>query len=392
MPFTVPNEIVPAETEQDTIFGMEASQFRFVFTIFVAVFLSPLFSQVKTTQARHLFSLVPGLVMNFFIYGLDGIHPIIMTGYCYLIMRYVRSVYMPHIFFVISMAHLTYGQIYRYKYLYLIYTFDWTASTMLIAFRLAGAAWAVRDGRVILQEQQQQQQQMASAKAVEEGVSGDPTASRRVNKKDPYSLLTAQQKELAVMRDMTLLEVFGLSFFFPGFTAGPYPEAKRYIEFCERTGMFAAAPSPFKMSNRGIRQKVGEFVVSALVFATVSDTLSEDTLREESFVQKTNVFERILFMIVSVNVGSCKYYIVWSLGELGHILSGISYDGVDASGREKWDGCLQMDLKKFYTFKTCREVTSSWNKVKYIYIYTSFLLTASHIILYVCFCSALKIT
>lgn len=359
MPFALRDEIEVAPAEDagvDTILGMEASQFRFISSLFIGVFLSPLFLKVKGTQSRHLFAFIPGLLMSFYIYGLDGLHPLLMATYTYLIMKYVRSKYMPHIVFFLTMAHLTYGQIYRYKYLYLIYSFDWTASTMLIAFKLTGAAWAIRDGRIIASHQslelngtpsQQQQQQQQSK-----------------HKKDSFSLLTNQQKDLSILKDMSLLEVLGLAFFFPGFTCGPYPEVKRYLEFAESTGTFASLPNPLRYENKALRRKVAEFAVSAGIFLTLSDTLNEDLLRDDAFVEKTNVFERILFMIAAVNAGSCKYYIVWSLGELGHILAGVSYDGVDPTGKEKWDGCLQMDLKKFYTFKTCREVTNSWNKVK----------------------------
>lgn len=347
--------VTPEGLEQETILGMEASQFRFISSLFIGTILSPLFNYIHTPRNRHLYSLIPGLLMSFYMYKIDAIHPLLMATYFYLITKYIRSNYMPHIFFTISMLHLTYGQIYRYKYLYLIYTFDWTASTMLMAFKLAGAAWAIRDGRIIARHASEE------GRAGNDNISGSPPNKGRG---EPYNQLTAQQKELAFPRDLTPLEAFGLAYFFPGFTSGPYPEAKRYVEFVERTGAFAGgAPNPLTSENRGIRQKFAEFVVSAGIFVLLSDTLNEDKLRDKEFLEGTNIFERIGFMILAVNAGSCKYYIVWSLGELGHILSGVSYNGVDKNGKDRWDGCLQMDLKKFYTFKTCREVTNSWNKV-----------------------------
>ena len=214
------------------VMGMELHQFKFIVSLVIALVLSPLYIFFKTPFSRHLFSFIPGLFMAFFIYDFPGINILIMVLYFYLIMTYVNPIIAPHVSLFALMAHLICGHIHRYKYYYLFYTSDWTVSGMLLVFRLAGTAWSIRDGYVI------------------QNRGKDKEADRL------YALLTPQQKEAAVDRKLTFLELLGLAFFFPGFTGAPYPEAKRYLEFAESRGVFGGMPSPVSAkSNKTLVRK-----------------------------------------------------------------------------------------------------------------------------------------
>lgn len=288
------------------VMGMELHQFKFVVSLVIALALSPFYVFFKTPTARHLFSFIPGLFMAFFIYDFPGINIVIMVLYFYLIMKHVDPIIAPHVSLFALMAHLICGHIYRYKYYYLFYTSDWTVSGMLLVFRLAGTAWSIRDGYVIRNR-------------------GKDKETDRL-----YSLLTPQQKEAALDRKPTFLELLGLSFFFPGFTGAPYPEAKRYIEFAENRGVFSGMPSPLSTKNN--KKLVKTFLllgVYALCYFSLVDVVPEERLQDREFVNSTSLLYRIGYMLLSVHIGSCKYYVVWTFGELANMISGVSYNGGD---------------------------------------------------------------
>lgn len=288
------------------VMGMEVHQFKFIVSLIISLVLSPFYNFLHTPTSKHIYSFVPGLFMAFFIYDFPGIHILLMVLYVYLIMKLVHPIYAPHVTLVTLMLHLLYGHVYRYKYMYLFYTSDWTVSGMLLVFRLAGASWAMRDGYVIKHH--------SDDKALEK----------------MYDLLTPQQKDAAVERQMSLLELLGLSFFFPGFPGAPYPEAKRYLDFVERKGIFENMPSPLNLSeNKGIVKALGLLGVYVLVYFGLVDVIPEERLQEKEFVETTSLLYRIGYMIVSVHIGSCKYYVVWTFGELANMFSGVGYNGPD---------------------------------------------------------------
>lgn len=288
------------------VMGMELHQFKFVVSLVIALILSPIYSYLKTPFSRHIFSFIPGLFMAFFIYDSPGINIILMVFYFYLIMKFVNPIYAPHVSLTALMLHLTYGNIYRYKYMYLFYTSDWTVSGMLLVFKLAGASWSMRDGYVIKHHNEDK------------------------NLEKLYNLLTPQQKEAALDRQLSILELLGFSFFFPGFSGAPYPEVKRYIDFVEKKGSFENMPSPLSPSNnKNLVKTCGLLVVYVLIYFSLVDVIPEERLQDINFVNSTSLLYRIGYMIVSVHIGSCKYYVVWTFGELACMVSGISYNNPD---------------------------------------------------------------
>jgi lysophospholipid acyltransferase len=284
-----------------------------------------------SANARHLFALVPGLIACIVLYGADVLHPVAMVLYSYALLRWLPPHVAPHAICFVAMAHQTAGHVQRMYTDYLSYTLDWTLSTMLITFKLCDAAWAVRDG----------------------AVSADAAARR----------LTPGQMHAAVSRRPTLLELAAFAFNFQGFATGPWPEFRHYLEFAERRGPFHSPHSPPSVDPFVSRAATGRVLATGLAGAAilVSSACPEARLLDAEFASQP-LWRRLLYMVISVELGSFKYFFTWWLGELACVLSGLAYNGRDkATGADRWDACLQVDLLAFKRCTDAKGLTTYWS-------------------------------
>lgn len=262
-------------TTEGEILGVSAGMFRFCIVLVAGAALSPFHHLIKTPTNRHIFALVPGLAISLAIYGLDTLHPVSMVLYSHLLMTFLRPSVAPHAVLFFAMVHQTVGHIVRMRREYLEYTLDWTLSTMLVTFKLAEAAWSVRDGF-------------------------------HVNPND----LTPDQSSSAVRRHPTLLELFAFCFNFQGFVAGPWPEFRHYLDFAELKGIHSE-------SFQGGRPLVPQWRNPAAVgrvFATIgagvvilaSSSWPEARMLDADFAMNRPLHSKLLHMIVSCELGSFK--------------------------------------------------------------------------------------
>jgi len=317
----------------------------FVFSMVLTFFqlFAPFFHFIRDTKNRHFFAASLGFIGLILEYGESAIHPIAMVIYCYLIMRYVPVRSSPHVFLAVAMAHQTYGHIYRAMFDYLSYSMEWTLSTMLLTLKLAGAVWSRRDGYV----------------------------QKEAQEKGENVKFTRLQQEAAICRDFSLLELFSFGFFFPGVFVGPFHDIKQYLDFIEFNGRYADLTAP---KGEKPRVTLGRIVKSPqfwtrplfsvfyiLIYFVGEWYFYDRNMCKEEFHENYNFIQRILYLIVSVEMGNCKYYFTWTIGEIGTILSGLGYAGENPDGSLQLDACIQIDIIKFKMTSDPKDLTKYWS-------------------------------
>lgn len=272
---------------------------------------SPVYHVVHGRRARLLLSAL-GVAALGAMYGADALHLVAMYACCCAVHRLAPAAAAPHVFLALAMAHLTAAQVHRYRHEYLCYSLDWSLSGMLLALRLADALWARRDG-------------LAAAR-------GAP--------------LSRTQRAEALDRDLTPLELFGFAFFFPGVLVGPFRDIRQYLAFVGYDGVYAAlAPDapPQGRVTLGMLARSRSFVsrvwmppLTLAAFMCAGRLVPEDAMYTDAFRTQHGFWYRVLYAVLATEAGHSKYYFTWSCGELGTILSGLSFEGFKPDGSLRW--------------------------------------------------------
>lgn len=112
---------------------MSEGQIRFTKIFAGAALLAPLFRVVRRPLLRNALAAAPGILFAVYAYGVGGaLHPLAMTLYAYALIRWLPASKAPLALLAVAMAHQTWGHFDRMHRLYLVYTLDWTLSTMLV--------------------------------------------------------------------------------------------------------------------------------------------------------------------------------------------------------------------------------------------------------------------
>lgn len=275
---------------------------------------SPVYHVVHGRRARLLLSAL-GVAALGAMYGVDALHLVAMWACCCAVQRVLPVHVAPHAFLALAMTHLTAAQVHRYRHEYLCYSLDWSLSGMLLALRLADALWARRDGA-----------------AVHRGVP-----------------LSRTQRAEAVDRALSPLELFGFAFFFPGVLVGPFRDVRQYLDFINYEGVYAAL-APVKdgeekkqrvtlamlARSRSFLSRVWMPPVTLASFMLAGRFVPEDAMYTDEFRAQHGFWFRALYAFLATEAGHSKYYFTWSCGELGTILSGLSFDGFKSDGSLRW--------------------------------------------------------
>ena len=103
-------------------------------------------SILKGTNNRHLFSIIVGLFIQFFMFRFEIIHPMIMTAVAYLLMHVLPREQQNKAVIVFVMVYLSTSHIYRMITNFGGWDMDITTYTMILTTKLSALAFCYRDG------------------------------------------------------------------------------------------------------------------------------------------------------------------------------------------------------------------------------------------------------
>ncbi|XP_020278739.1 lysophospholipid acyltransferase 2 isoform X2 [Pseudomyrmex gracilis] len=241
----------------------------------------------------------------------------------------------------IALIYLSCIHLHRQMYDYGSYKLDITGPLMVITQKVTSLAYSIHDGLTRREEE-----------------------------------LTQMQRHQAVQKMPSTLEYFSYIFHFQALMAGPIIFYRDYIDFIHGNHLpgtksiasfyekrnqqneIVVEPSPTLV----VAKKVTASLLCALIFITLIPTFPIQRLKENEFLETTNIFHMIIFLMMTTMLVRFKYYHAWLFADAICNNSGLGFNGYDEQGNARWDMTSNVDVYKFEMSLTLRDSISSWNK------------------------------
>ncbi|CAI4800284.1 CFF_collapsed_G0052220.mRNA.1.CDS.1 [Saccharomyces cerevisiae] len=268
----------------------------------------------------------------------------ISTMFTYLISRFYRSKFMPHLNFMFVMGHLAINHIHaQFLNEQTQTTVDITSSQMVLAMKLTSFAWSYYDGSC--------------------------------TSESDFKDLTEHQKSRAVRGHPPLLKFLAYAFFYSTLLTGPsfdYADFDSWLN-CEMFRDLPESKKPMRRHHPGERRQIpknGKLalwkVVQGLAWMILS-TLGmkhfpvKYVLDKDGFPTRSFIF-RIHYLFLLGFIHRFKYYAAWTISEGSCILCGLGYNGYDSKTQKiRWDRVRNIDIWTVETAQNTREMLEAWN-------------------------------
>ncbi|XP_071500100.1 lysophospholipid acyltransferase 5-like [Diadema antillarum] len=321
-------EINPISTffeELSVIVGVGVVDLRFYVTILLCYPLGLFARRYVISSApntQHLFYAAAGLSMAYFNYGLDCLHYVITIVVNFLLLQLIGGTRLSvFISFVYNMGYLMICYLNKKEDFHAL---SWDTPQCVLCLKVIGMAFDVYDGH-------------------------------KPNKEK----LNRDQKENCVPRIPSLLEVSGFSLFFAGFMSGPQFSMRQYLLL---TNCQLLPKSEMKNPSNLVPAARCFFLGLIYLFMTIvcKPVFSNKYLLSNEFKNASPVY-RVYAVLLWGVFDRSTYITAWLMAEGSCILTGLGYNGVDKHGRSRWDHCENINVSKYETSLTFRELISSYN-------------------------------
>ncbi|GAB6019309.1 hypothetical protein CHUAL_000904 [Chamberlinius hualienensis] len=304
------------------ICGSSAPALRLLISVLLGypfAFLYRKFFFDRNANHQHLYFALSGIYLCYFNYGFDVLHIIgcILVLYILLVVK--------------GGTRFSVGAAFLYFMVYLIlgyyytetddYDIKWTMPQCVFTLKAIGLVFDVYDGKK------------------DKSQHGDDRNRNALN------------------RNPSLLEIAGYSFFYGTCLVGPQMPFIRYLHFVNKEGDYSN-----KKLNSLMPGLTRAFVgLSYLTFFLIGNSfLPFDYIFADSFKNKSFIV-RFLLITLWGKLGYSKYLISWILSEGSCILTGVTYNGKDENGKDRWDGCANVNLVRFETATKFNHVIQGFN-------------------------------
>ncbi|KAH0949625.1 hypothetical protein HN011_006924 [Eciton burchellii] len=322
--------------------GLPIDQVNFLLTQFTALMLAGLLRTslrpvITAPAARHLYGLTIGLAFGYFCFGRQAIHLAGLPTLCYIAMRTQSPRRMQRVVLAIALIYLSCIHFHRQIYDYGSYTLDITGPLMVITQKVTSLAYNIHDGLV-----------------------------RRTEE------LTPMQRHQAVQKMPTTLEYFSYIFHFQALMAGPVIFYRDYTDFIHRQHISGTKADSYDRTSREIApepsptwivvKKIAMSFMFAILFITFIPIFPIQRLKENEFLEKTNIFYKVWYLMTTTMLARFKYYHAWLFADAICNNSGLGFNGYDERGNPRWDAVSNIDVYKFETSLNLKNAIESWNK------------------------------
>ncbi|KAK9478834.1 MBOAT, membrane-bound O-acyltransferase family-domain-containing protein [Lipomyces japonicus] len=332
----------PVETTEETtrtLYGIPIDLLKLVLTLVLSYPFCGILKRLPDDKPiyKQIFCLS---VSAFYLLGIfdlkDGLKTLLISSLTtYGLAKYVKNPLMPWIVFAFVMTHLTYSHVERYRNPLNAGNVDVTGAQMVLVMKLSAFAWNVHDGR------------------------------------QSQSELSPIQQDRALPRLPSLFDFLTYVFFFPSMLIGPsfdYAEFRRWLDLSmfENSNNNTTNVNQLKQkrkiprSGRVATKKAIEGVAWIVLWLVLSTKFAPELLLSDWFVSKNIIF-RIFYLWPLGFSYRLKYYGAWSLAEGSCILSGLSYNGKNPAGKNKWDRVRNIDPWRFETGQNTFTLLETWN-------------------------------
>lgn len=173
--------------------------------------------------------------------------------------------------------------------------------------------------------------------------------------------LSENQKQMQIKKTPSFIRYLAWIFFFPTVMTGPACTFVEYDHWASGEVHENLIKKP--RSTSLIARRLVEGVVWVLVYMqTSSFALDPQFYTRSWYASRSFLFKAFALWILGV-LYRTKYYAAWTLSEAACIHVGISYNGVDESGQEKWDRMRNVSPMGVEFGQNIRGVLADWNIV-----------------------------
>lgn len=284
------------------------------------IYRSAVYGRSSTTQ--HVYFILCGMYMGYFNFGLEVLHSlanmIIIYGLIWFAggtrMSMVAAFFINTGYFLIGCATSSKtGDQYR---------IEWTTSHCVLILKLTGVVADLYDGS------------------------------------KPLDKLGADQKETAIQKKPTLLQLIGHCYFFGGFLIGPQCSIKRYLTLVE--GGFSSKGNGVPDSLLAGLTKLGVGLVYIGNLLLLNFLVPTNYLFTKEFHDLLLPL-KCLYVLVWGRFVLTRYISCWHISEGICILTGLTYNGIDKNGKSRWDSSQNIKLYEFETSYTLYNLTKAFN-------------------------------
>ncbi|XP_072022573.1 lysophospholipid acyltransferase 5-like [Amphiura filiformis] len=299
----------------------------------IRLLLSMLFSYVLAAILRsvlhgfpatlkHIYFIVTGLALAYFNYGYGTIHSLGAILVNYVMLLVIGGTPISALLSLVGNLGYLVG-----AYYYMStddYDVNWTTPHCVLTLRLIGLAWDLYDG----------------------------------NK--PESRQSKEQKSICIRTPPSPLEILGYCYYFGGFFVGPQFPIRRYYDFVNDRLLDNSEGKPSDSVRPAlIRLGHASLYISLSVF--IAPYYTNEYLLSDEFLNETSFWYKLFVVAIWGEFKLWHYCSAWLISEGVCILSGITYEGRDATGAPNWKGCNNVRISQLESAVTLRQVIAAFN-------------------------------
>ena len=287
-------------------------QTRLLSSILITFFFGYFFKFIRGKSIRILYSLLNGLFVQFYMYGISSLHIMLGSFTVLTIMKLFHKKKIGKYVTIYSIFHLSILHLYRMIYDYGGWTMDITTIFMMTVCKFSAFAYC----------------------------HGDSEESN-----------LRESKQKLMIKEFSLLEFLSYIYFFPSCLMGPFFEYKDFIDFINEKGDYKEIPDTFYMAFK--RLLLG--ILFSIIYLFLKQTGNVENIIENPTNNYLMPYKAFFLLIVH----KYKYYIGFCFADSAILSSGIAYQKKDEKGN--FDKIKNINIIAIETCSSIRVFFQNWN-------------------------------
>lgn len=363
--------------------SLSQDQYKFLIANLAALSLALPYRYIPKA-VRNEFNYLPGVLMVYYCFGRQANSLVLFSLVSYAICRFTSTRYVGFVNLCSSLAFLSYAHLSRQLIDYGGYVLDISGPFMIAVQKMTSLGFCLYDGYIKKIEDaklsngkdpeydcEENNNHFGSRNLSDKTVSkssllvkkstscGSDDSDEVLSKvASDTHLLTAEQRDYAVVSPPSFNQFLGYFFHFPSVLCGPIMYYNDYSDFVNTPEEKCLPPG----RHKAVAVKLAISFTCTILHLTLSSRFEVEFLRSQEFLVNTPFISRFLYIIVFTVLSRLKYYVAWHLGEAISNASGLGFNGYDSNGKPKWNLISNMNLWKFETCLNFRDAIHAWNK------------------------------
>lgn len=293
--------------------SIENDQFKLVVSLLLTIPLGFLNLYIKGETSRLLFGLIPGLLLQMYMFGLGSLNIHVAFWMCFFIIKYFPRQKVGWAVTIYVFAHITALNVWRMIYDYAGWTIDSSVLFMTTLPRFCAFAFCYSDGENI-------------------------------------SKLSAHKKKFA-FETFSLLEYSSYVFCYSSCIIGPFFEFSEYLDFVNKRKDYGNIPSTVKPALKRF--------LAALLYIFIHLSLSKYGTTSFFYDNLGGKYIPDVAAYFLLYVIKYKYYIGFLLSETSCIASGLSFQKLEKG--DNHERMRHVKLSKSEVFTSVKTFFHCWN-------------------------------